>query len=100
MCLIKQWYDFSLKFFFFDMTYVRAQSSSNGVDLDLGSQLICIVGLEFPIMGGLVLRDPGTLSWFYTPFSLSHKAAPFSLFVSTRFSLSFLFKIANPPLLP
>ena len=44
------------------MQGVRAQLSFNGVDLDLGSQLICIVGLEFPTMGGPVLRDPGTLS--------------------------------------
>ena len=41
---------------------VYAQLSFNGVDLNLGSQLICIVGLEFSTMGGLVLRDPGTLS--------------------------------------
>ena len=78
------------------MQGVRAQLSFNGVDLDLGSQLICIMGLEFPTMGGPVLRDPSTLSWFYTPFSLPHKAAPFSLLVWSRFSFSFLSRIANP----
>jgi len=41
---------------------MRAQLSFNGVGLDLGSQLICIAGLEFPTMGGPMLRDPGTLS--------------------------------------
>ena len=41
---------------------VRTQLGFNGVDLDLGSQLICIVGLKFPTMGDLVLRDLGTLS--------------------------------------
>ena len=78
------------------MIAMRAQLSFNGVDLDLGSQLICIMGLEFPTIGGPVLRDPGTLSLFYTPFSLSHKAAPFSLLVWSRFCLSFLSIIANP----
>ena len=78
------------------MIAVRAQLSFNGVDLDLGSQLICIMGLELPTIGGPVLRDPGTLSLFYTPFSLSHKVAPFSLLVWSRFSLSFLSRIANP----
>ena len=39
-----------------------AQLGFNGVDLDLGSQLICIVGLEFPTMGDPMLRDPSTLS--------------------------------------
>ena len=75
---------------------VYAQLSFNGVDLNLGSQLICIVGLEFSTMGGLVLRDPGTLSWFYTPFFLSHKDAPFSPLVWSRFSLSFLSRIVLP----
>ena len=41
---------------------MHAQLSFNGVGQNLGSQLICIVGLEFPTMGGPVLRDPGTLS--------------------------------------
>ena len=48
------------------ITIVRTQLNFNGVDLDLdldlGSQLICIAGLEFPTMGGPVLGDPGTLS--------------------------------------
>ena len=35
-----------------------------GMGLDLGSQLICIVGLEFPTMGGPLLDNP------FTPSSL------------------------------
>ena len=73
------------------MQGVRAQLSFNGVDLDLGSQLICIVGLEFPTMSGPVLREPSTLSWFYTPLYLT-KLLPFLSWIG----LIFLSRIANP----
>ena len=78
---------------------VRTQLGFNGVDLDLGSQIICIVGLKFPTMGDLMLRDLGTLSWFYTPLFLSHDAAPF--FSLSWVSSFFQFSLQNcqPPLL-
>ena len=41
---------------------LRAQFILNGVGLDLGSQLICIVGLEFPTMGGPLPSNPLTPS--------------------------------------
>ena len=43
---------------------MRAQYSFNGMVLYLGSQLICIVGLEFPTMGGPLPGDPLTPSGF------------------------------------
>ena len=40
------------------IVFVHTQYIFNGLNLYLGSQLICIVGFEFPTMGSPLLGDP------------------------------------------
>ena len=74
---------------------MRTRSIFNGLNLHLGSQLICIVDFEFPTMGSPLLGDP-------IAHSSDHELLPFSfrrllslLLMLSLFTLCFLSRIAN-----
>ena len=70
---------------------VRTQNMVNGLDLYLGSQLICIVGFGFPIMGSPWSEGPVafTLIFIASLPRFPHKVAPFTLDIATLFPLFF-----------
>ena len=70
---------------------VRTQNMVNGLDLYLGSQLICIVGFGFPTMGSLWFGDLATFTLVFTASlpRFPHKVAPFTLDMATLFPLFF-----------
>ena len=70
---------------------VRTQNMVNGLDLYLGSQLICIVGFGFPIMGSPWSEGPVAFTLIFTASlpRFPHKVAPFTLDIATLFPLFF-----------
>ena len=72
--------------------YVHAQFIFNGLNLYLGSQLICIMGFEFPTMGNPLLGDPIARSCFRELLTFfSQSCSP-----HYWYRYSFLSRIANP----
>ena len=78
--------------------FVRTQNMAIGLNLCLGSQSICIVGVGFPTTGDPLLGNLSALLFTQTPLFTSQSRS-FSISEWFLFSLNVLPRIANPILL-
>ena len=75
--------------------HMRTQNMAVGVNFYLGSQSTCIVGFEFPAMGGPILGNLSTLLFPQTLLFISQSRSP-SFLEWLIFSLNVLSRITNP----